>query len=199
MNIKHLLTFVVLMLVTPFGSANQVRYVIDSEKTTVNFKWHYFGRKSPAASFSKPAGVIYFNIDNPLKSSAEVTIPVRTLSTFMTMIDQELLNSGNFFKPETHPNITFRSTDISMPSASNSAFQVHGVLTANGISKPVTLQAKPIGLAPDAMPGRVITVDATTHFNRSDFGMTKMLGIVSDEMNISLRVIAATEDEIPYR
>ncbi len=194
MNMKQVLLFVVLWGAAQWGVASPVKYVIDPAQTVINFNWHYFGRESPKASFSEPAGVIYLNVESPLQSSAEVSIPVRTLSTFMAAIDRELLNSGNFFKPELHPNITFRSTGIAMPTATNAGFQIQGVLTANGISQPVVLQAKPVGLAPDELPGKVMTVEASTRFQRSQFGMTRMLGLVSDEMLISLLVVAVRED-----
>lgn len=191
---NRVMAVVVLLMLAPLGWAAPVKYVIDPGKTVVHFNWLYFGRESPKASFSEPAGVIYFNAANPLQSTAEVSIPVRTLSTFMAAIDRELLNSGHFFNPDQHPHITFRSTAIALPTADNPAFQVHGVLTANGIAQPVVLQARPVGLAPDELPGSVMTVEATTRFQRSQFGMTRMLGVVSDEMHISLRVVALRQD-----
>jgi len=191
MRIKRLAGLLALLLISAGARADTIiRYAIDPGRTMINFTWHYLGRESPKASFSEPSGMIYFNTRNPLQSSTEVFIPVRTLSTFMRIIDRELLKSGDFFLPEKHPTISFRSTNISVPASGSTAYRVTGTLTANGLSQPIVLLAKPVGLQLGQLPGETITVEATTSFRRSQFGMTRMLGMVGDEMSISLRLVA---------
>lgn len=169
-----------------------IKYAIDPARTVINFSWRYWGRESPQASFSNPSGYIYFNAGAPEQSSAEVSIPVRTLSTFTRVIDRELLNSGDFFQPEKYPVITFRSTGITLASAAGMPHKVAGLLTVNGISQPVVLMSRPVGPR-GALPDDVLAVDASTSFPRSRFGMTRLLGVVADDMSIRLQVLAVRQ------
>lgn len=195
MRVMRLMGLLSLLLISVNVCADTIAdYTIDPAKTVINFTWRYLGTESPKASFSKPEGDIQLNLENPLLSRADVSIPVKTLSTFMRLIDRELLNSGDFFLPEKHPVIRFRSTGITETAGSDGWYRVAGMLSVNGISQPVILDARPVGLKTAQMPGAQLTVEATTRFKRSQFGMTRMLGIVADEMSISLRVVATKRD-----
>jgi polyisoprenoid-binding protein YceI len=195
MRVTRWAGLLVLLLISAHAGADTVlRYAIDPARTVINFTWHYLGRESPKASFSNPSGMIYLNTDDPLRSRTEVSIPVRTLSTFMRVIDRELLQSGNFFLPEKYPAITFRSTGITPSTSGDTAYRVAGTLTANGISQPVVLLARPVGLQLGQVPGTEMTIEASTRFRRSQFGMTRMLGIVGDDMSISLKVVAVRRE-----
>ncbi|MDP1539390.1 MAG: YceI family protein [Moraxellaceae bacterium] len=185
--------FVLLMATSAAWAQPIVQYAIDPAKTTINFTWRYLGQESPKAKFANPAGTIYLNTKSPELSWTEVSIPVKTLSTFMGIIDRELLHSGHFFLPEKHPYITFRSTGITLSDIESMTYSVTGQLTVNGITQTVVLLAKPVGSGASELPGDIMAVEATTHFKRSEFGMTRMLGVVADEMSISLSVLAVKQ------
>ncbi|MEL0027267.1 MAG: YceI family protein [Perlucidibaca sp.] len=172
-----------------------VVYVIDPDKTRITFNWTYFGMNSPRGSFSNARGNIFGNIDDPERSWAEVRIPVKTLKTFMPAIDNELLGSGDFFKPREFPEMSFRSNGIMHVDKEKRTFSLTGTLTVNGITKPVILSAKAgsQGANPFGGGGQA-GLSATTSFLRSEFGMTRMLGVVGDEMKVQLKVFA-TEKE----
>lgn len=167
-------------------------YAIDPAQTVITFNWIYFGVTSPKGSFSGASGHIYGNLDRPEDSWAEVSIPVRTLKTFMPAIDKELLGSGDFFRPREHPEMRFRSNGIMHVNREERTFSLTGTLTVNGITRPVILstQAGSSGPNPVAGNGQNASLTATTSFRRSEFGMTRMLGVVGDEMKVQLKVRA---------
>lgn len=184
---------VMFWLLAQTATANSVVvYEIDSQRTRISFNWSYFGMLSPPGSFSQATGWIYGNLDDPMSSSVEVAIPVRTLKTFMPAIDNELLNSGDFFKPDQYPIMRFRSDGIMHVDKREKTFSLTGTLTVNGISKPVILStqspAKDQNPFATRKPGMELT--ATTRFRRSEFGMTRMLGVVGDDMQVKLKVVA---------
>ncbi len=194
MNIARQMWLLALVMMSSVASAEPImRYAIDPARTVISFTWRYLGQESPKASFSNPSGYIYLNTEQPELSWTEVSIPVSTLSTFMSIIDRELLHSGHFFQPDKHPDITFRSTGIALSDSVPMTYDVAGKLTVNGITQTVSLLARPVDLQPGHLPGDIITVEATTRFKRSEFGMTRMLGMVSDEMSINLQVSAVRQ------
>lgn len=181
---------VLLMLMSSGALAERwVTYTIDSKATRINFHWTYMGMLSPAGQFSDAAGSIVVDLDRPDAAKVDVRIPVGTLKTFMPLIDRTLLGSGDYFQPEQHPVMRFRSTEIMHIDKDKREFSLIGELTVNGITKPVILSAK----VPATNQGNPLSsgaLSATTSFRRSDFGMNKMLGIVGDEMRVILQVRA---------
>ncbi len=172
-----------------------VVYAIDPVQTRITFNWTYLGMTSPTASFSNASGNIYGNLDRPEESWAEVSIPVTSLKTFMPIIDRQLLESGDFFKPREYPEMRFRSNGIMHVDNDDKTFSLTGTLTVNGITRPVILSAKAIGSGSGSNPfagnGQSAGLSATATFRRSEFGMTRMLGVVGDVMKVQLRVFAA--------
>jgi len=170
-----------------------VTYTIDPKATQIKFHWTYMGLLSPAGQFSDAAGTIVCDLDKPDAAKVDVRIPVRTLKTFMPLIDRTLLGSGDYFQPEQYPVMRFRSSEMMHLDKDKREFSLLGELTVNGITKPVILSAK----VPATNQGNPLSsgaLSATTSFRRSDFGMNKMLGIVGDEMRVILQVRA---QEVP--
>lgn len=185
---------VLLMMMSSVAFAERwVTYTIDPKATRINFHWTYMGLLSPAGQFSDAVGSIVCDLDKPDAARVDVRIPVRTLKTFMPIIDRTLLGSGDYFQPDQHPIMRFRSSEIMHLDKDKREFSLIGELTVNGITKPVILSAK----VPAANQGNLLSsgaLSATTSFRRSDFGMNKMLGVVGDEMRVVLQVRA---QEVP--
>ncbi len=185
---------VLLMMMSSVALAERwVTYTIDPKATQIKFHWTYMGMLSPAGQFSDTAGTIVCDLDKPDAVRVDVRIPVKTLKTFMPVIDSTLLGSGDYFQPEQHPVMRFRSSEIMHIDKEKREFSLIGELTVNGITKPVILSAK----VPASNQGNPLSsgaLSATTSFRRSEFGMNKMLGIVGDEMKVILQVRA---QEVP--
>jgi len=185
---------VLLMMASSVALAERwVTYTIDPKATQINFHWTYMGMLSPAGQFSDAAGTIVCDLDKPDAAKVDVRIPVKTLKTFMPLIDRTLLGSGDYFQPEQYPVMRFRSSEMMHLDKEKREFSLLGELTVNGITKPVILSAK----VPASNQGNPLSsgaLSATTSFRRSDFGMNKMLGVVGDEMRVILQVRA---QEVP--
>ena len=181
---------VLLMMASSAALAERwVTYTIDPKATRINFHWTYMGMLSPAGQFSDAAGTIVCDLDKPDAAKVDVRIPVKTLKTFMPLIDRTLLGSGDYFQPEQYPVMRFRSSEMMHLDKEKREFSLLGELTVNGITKPVILSAK----VPASNQGNPLSsgaLSATTSFRRSDFGMNKMLGVVGDEMRVILQVRA---------
>ena len=72
------------------------------------------------------------------------------------------------------------------PTGPDSA-TIEGDLTMHGVTKPITLSAKFIGAGTNPLK-KVYTIgfDATGSVKRSEFGVTKYVPLIGDEVELSL-------------
>lgn len=191
--IKMLVVATVLAGVSTAALAEKViTYTMDPSHTLVSFSWNHVGFSTPSADFTNVTGTIIGDHDNPEKSSVEVTIPVKSLDSHVALLNQHLIESGEYFKTKEFPNITFKSTGIKNIDKKKETFQLLGSLTVNGITKAVTLDAKTnkIGGHPFYGNAPAAGFNAVTKIKRSDFGMNKFVPMVSDDLTVNITVEA---------
>lgn len=169
-----------------------VTYTVDPTHTQVYFSWNHVGFSNPGAIFRDISGTITGNHDQPEKSSVEVTMPVKSVDSFVPLLNDHLINSGDYFKTAEHPVVTFKSTGIRDIQRQKRTFTLLGNLTVNGITKPVKLQARAntIGPHPFYDNADAAGFEATATIRRSDFNMGKYAPVVSDDLDIKITVEA---------
>ena len=162
-----------------------VTYTLDPAHTQVVFSWNHFGYSNPSAQLHKVAGTLEFDQANPTKSSVSVTIPLSSINSNTPKLDQDL-ESNNYFDVAKYPDATFKSTKVEKGAAKDK-LKVTGDLTLHGVTKPVVLNVTinkvgehPMRKAPTA------GFDATTTIKRSEFGITRLAPMVSDEIKIHI-------------
>ena len=168
------------------------KYDIDASHSGVVFGWNHFGFSNPTARFDKIEGGMLLDKADLTKSSVVVTLPVEGLDTRVEKLDEVLKKSPEFFDSGKYPTITFKSTKVE--KAGENGLKITGDLTVHGVTKPVTLDAKvnKIGLfeIPGVVKAQTAGFDATTVIRRSDFGVTKFLPAVSDEIPVRITLDA---------
>jgi polyisoprenoid-binding protein YceI len=92
--------------------------------------------------FKDVHGSLEFDPDNPPGLAIEATIQVNKLWTGEPQRDDHL-RSVDFLDAGNHPTITFKSTSSQCVGASD--YQVSGILTIRGISRPVVLDLHYLG------------------------------------------------------
>lgn len=169
-----------------------VTYTIDPTHTQVYFSWNHVGFSNPGAVFRDVSGSITGNHDHPEKSSVEVTLPVKSVDSFVPLLNDHLINSGDYFKTAEHPTVTFKSTGIRDIQRQKRTFTLLGDLTVNGVTRAVKLYAKANTIGPHPFYDNAAAAgfQATTTIRRSDFGMGKYAPIVSDDLNVTITVEA---------
>ncbi len=167
-------------------------YDLDPEHTEVRFTWDHLGLSRQSGRFTDVKGVINFNANNPATSTVEVTIPLTSIQTGVRKLDEHLLNSREFFNPDTHPNITFKSVSVT-PTGQRTA-EVTGELAMNGVTRPVVLDViwnfsgeHPLSTINPTYAGVYASgFSAKTQIRRSDWGLTRTIPFVSDEIRITI-------------
>lgn len=169
-----------------------VSYTIDPGHSFVHFSWAHVGFSHPTADFTQVTGSIQGNQQYPEKSSVVVSMPVKGLDSHVPLLNEHLINSGEYFKTKAFPEVTFKSTAIRNIDKKMNAFQLLGDLTVNGISKPVVLDARlnKLGPHPFYEGADAAGFNASTKIKRSDFGVDKFVPLVSDELEVTITVEA---------
>ena len=166
-------------------SAFATSYTLDPQHTQVQFTWSHFGFSNPTGVFGKLDGTLEFDQADPTKSTVNVTIPLNSVNSNVAKLNEHL-ESADFFDAAKYPNATFKSTKVEK-GATPDQLKVTGDLTLHGVTKPVTLDVTvnkvgdhPIRKAPTA------GFDATATVKRADFGISKYVPGVSDEIKIHI-------------
>ena len=167
------------------------KYDIDASHSEVVFGWNHFGFSNPTARFDKIEGSVLLDKADLTKSSISVSLPLESLDTRVAKLD-EALKSPDFFDAAKYPTITFTSTKVE--ETGENSLKIIGDLTIHGVTRPVTLDAKvnKIGIfeIPGVIKAQAAGFDATTVIKRSDFGVTKYVPAVSDEIPVRITLDA---------
>lgn len=171
--------------------AAPLTYTMDANHTQVTATWTHFGYSHPFANFGQADGTIVYDPQNVGASSVKVTLPLAGLDSTIPALDEHL-RSADFFDAEKYPTITFTSTKVE--AAGDKKLRVTGDLTVHGVTKPAVLDVTINGAGPHPMSKReAVGFDATTTIKRSDFGVTKYVPNVSDDIQIRI----TTEAMVP--
>ncbi|AVF08636.1 polyisoprenoid-binding protein [Acinetobacter baumannii] len=184
MHLKTLSFGLAVALASTVTLAAPVDYKIDPTHTATVFSWNHFGFSTPSANFSDIQGVIKVDNAKPANSSVNVTIPLSSVNTNVPALDKEFQEEA-WFNAAKYPNITFKSTKVETKDKKH--FKNTGDLTVKGITKPVVLDAvlnkqgeHPMAKVP------AIGFNATTSFNRSDFGLGNYVPNVGDKITVNI-------------
>lgn len=174
------------------GPARADRYMLDPEHTEVRFTWDHLGMSRQGGRFVDVTGSLDFDEARPDASRISVIIKVASLWTGVAALDSQLVKSREFFEAAKFPTMTFGSTEVRQTSARTA--DVMGDLTINGIARPVVLNvtwnyagAHPMSkINPAFLDQYVAGFSAQTQIRRSDWGLTRTVPFVSDEIQISI-------------
>ena len=168
---KKTLLLVVALLLPVTGMA--ASYTIDPTHTYPNFTINHLGFSTLHGRFGKTTGSL--SMDKAKGTgSVDIVIDAASIDTGFKKRDDHL-RSPDFFNVVEFPQITFKSTKV----------------TIKGVSKSVTLDVSSIncGVHPFSKKD-VCGFDATTQLKRSDFGIKYALPAVGDDVMLSIEMEA---------
>jgi polyisoprenoid-binding protein YceI len=181
---RHTLLFASLLIaVVGTAQAKTVEYKLDPNHTMVLASWDHGGYSRPTANFGQVDGTLVYDADNVAASSVEVTLPLSGLESFVPDFNEHL-RGADFFDAAKWPDAKFRSTKVE--KAGEGRLKVTGNLTIRDVTKPVVLDVK-LNKAGEGRGGAPkVGFDATTSFNRSEFGIAKFIPNVGDAIDIRI-------------
>ncbi|MGE5167372.1 MAG: YceI family protein [Deltaproteobacteria bacterium] len=177
-----------LLAVSASAFAAPQTFTIDPNHTQVSFTYDHFGFSNPTGRLEDIKGTLVVDQADWAKSSVEVTMPLSGLHTGVPKLDEHL-KTPDFFDAAKFPDVTFKSTKVTKTGAGK--LDIAGDLTVHGVTKPVTLHAHVNKIGENKMIGsQSAGFDADTMLKRSEFGMSKYVPAVSDEVHIHITVSA---------
>jgi polyisoprenoid-binding protein YceI len=149
------------------------------EKSDVEFVIKNFGLNT-SGSLNGLKGSINFDPANPGTSSFNVTVDAHTVNTGSEARDNHL-RKEEYFDVEKYPAINFVSTAI---KKNENGYAVTGNLTIKGVTRSITF--------PFSVENQENGIQLTGEFNinRRDFGVGGSSAVLSDNVNVSLKVFA---------
>lgn len=170
------------MLAAP-AFASPETYVLDPMHTAVEFHISHFGFSNPSGKFMSIQGTVVLDQQQPAESKVNVTIPIANLDTDIAKLDEHV-KGKDFLDAATYPTATYVSERVDITGKDTAV--VHGNLTLHGVTKPVALNVKLNKLGKNMMEKQTAGFTATASINRSDFGITRYLPGLGDEVKIDI-------------
>lgn len=179
-----------LAAVTAPALAAPAGYTIDPNHTFPVFEVDHLGFSTQRGRFNKTSGRI--TLDTAARQgSVDVTIDAASIDMGFAKWNDNM-RGENYFNTDAHPTITFKADRLVFDG--ERPVSAEGSLTMLGVTKPVTLSINRFRCAPHPLNKReTCGADVVATLKRSEFGMTKYIPSVGDEVRLLIAVEAFRE------
>lgn len=166
-------------------------YVMDKTHGYIYMTYSHLGFSNPTIRFDEVDAVVTLNADDVTASTLSVDIDPALIDTGIEKFDTHMRGS-DLFDVENHPEITFRSTGLSLDTAYSGTMT--GDLTIKGVTKSVTLDVTLNRAAPHPFKGtEAFGISASGEVMRSDFGISYGVPAVGDKVSLQIEAEFAKE------
>jgi polyisoprenoid-binding protein YceI len=184
------LTALILAALPLAATAAPEAYTIDPMHSSINFAIDHLGISTIHGRFDKFSGK--FTIDRAAKAG-NVDLAIETASVDTNDSERgsrprtrdEHLRSADFFNAAEFPKMTYKATTVVF--AGDNPATVDGSLTLLGVTKPVSLKLDRFKCNPASATAKErCGGDATGKLKRSDFGMSRGVPSIGDELVLTI-------------
>ena len=177
----YALAFLSITSVSPaFAQASSGAYSLSQDHSKILFTIGHFYVSSTQGRFSSFDGTLKFDPAAPEHGTVTIHVSPGSIVTDSAARDEHL-RTADFFDVARFPTAVFESTALTRNSGKTG--KLTGMLSLHGVSKPISLDVT--YLTPDPNADRQV-FSATTIFKRSDFGMTNYLGVIGDDVTLTI-------------
>jgi polyisoprenoid-binding protein YceI len=159
-------------------------YQADAVHSAVVFRVRHMNTSHAWGRFNDLSGAFTLDSADPSQCKFEFKVKAGSVDTGNAARDNHV-KGPDFLNAVQFPTIAFKSTSV---SKSGSRYEVSGDLTLHGVTKPVTIQLTPTGTGKGPTGAAIAGIDAVFTVKRSEFGMTKMVGPVGDDVWLNVSV-----------
>ncbi len=163
------------------------KYTLDPGHSYVLWHINHFGFSHPSGKWMAE-GTLVWDQAQPQNDKLDVVIHTSEIVTGIPKLDEHL-KSADFFDVAQFPTATFVSNKVDVTGTDTA--KVTGILTLHGVSKPVTLDVKlnKNGVSPITQK-QTLGFTGSTILKRSDFGISKYLPGLSDDVQLEIEAEA---------
>jgi polyisoprenoid-binding protein YceI len=178
---KKLLVLIFVSLLAPAGFAQ--KWQLEPTHTQVIFSIDHFGISEVSGRFRTFEGTITTTREDFSDAKGEITIDVASVNTESADRDKHL-QAEEYFHATKFPKMTYT---IESMSKKGNQFEVKGLLTIRGVTKPVILTGQFKGTTKDPWGNtRAGFLRFTTAINRRDFGVSGGGILIGNEVRINI-------------
>lgn len=165
-------------------------YTIDARHTFPSFEISHLGFSIQRGRFNKTSGAIVLDTADQ-SGSIDINIDAASIDTGLAELEKHM-QGEDFFDTAKYPAITFKSKSLRFDG--DRLTGADGDFTLLGVTKPVRLKVDQFKCGRHPMTKVAMCgANATTVIKRSEFGMTKYVPAVGDEVKITIQVEAFRE------
>lgn len=159
-------------------------FALDTKHAALVFRINHLGFSDYVGRFGRFEASLTGDAANPAGARIEAIIDIPSLDVANPDFAAELTGPA-WFDAAAHPQAIFKST-IVHPTSETTA-EITGNLTLKGVTRPITLTARLNGSAYDPLrQADVIGFSAEAEINRSDFGIDRLSGLLTDTVRIEI-------------
>lgn len=159
-------------------------FALDTAHAALFFRINHLGYADYIGRFERFEASLTGDAASPAQARVEAIIDMSSLNVANPEFAETLMGP-DWFDATAHPQAIFRSTAIDLTSGATA--QIKGDLTLKGITRPIILTAKLNGSAYDPLRrADVIGFSATAEINRSDFGIDRFSGLLTETVRIEI-------------
>ncbi len=185
MNIYPLAAALIALSAAPALHADS--FTIDPEYTIPEFEVGHLGFTTQRGRFNRAEGTIQLDLAAHT-GSVEFTVHTDSLDMGSKAWTVHVRSEG-LFNVEKFPTMTFKSDRLLFQG--DKVVGAEGQFTLLGITRPLTVTVESFACGPNPLNQRYMCAgDVSATVKRSEFGMTKYIPTVSDEIRISVPVEA---------
>lgn len=180
-NISSIIAIVLASVIAAPSYAAE-SYTIDQTHTWPMFEVNHLGFSTQRGRFNNTSGKITLDTAAQ-KGSVDLVIGTDSLDMGFAKWDEHM-KSADFFNAKFFPMMRFTSNNLMFEG--DKVVAAEGYFTLLGVTKPLTLTVSNFRCAPHPMNKKqTCGAEISATLKRSEFGMTKFVPAVSDEVKIS--------------
>jgi len=159
-------------------------YQADPVHSSVIFRVKHANTAYFWGRFNDITGGFALDSADPSQVKLEFQVKAASVDTGNAKRDQHL-KGPDFLNAVQFPAITFTSKSV---EKSGDAYLVTGDMTLHGVTRPITVRLTPTGKGRGPTGAEIGGIEASVVIRQSDFGITKMAGMIADNVLIYISV-----------
>lgn len=180
-------TLLMLAVCLSFPTLAAESFTLDSRHTFPMFEVDHMGFSLQRGRFNKTTGMV--TLDAAAQTGkVEISIDAASIDMGLPDWDKHMKNA-DFFNVEQHPTMTFTADIVRFEAGKPVAAE--GRFTLLGVTRPLTLKIDNYRCGVHLMNRKAVCgAEVTARIKRSEFGMTKFIPFIGDEVRLVVPVEA---------
>jgi polyisoprenoid-binding protein YceI len=167
-------------------------YTVESHHTLAIFAINHMGFNDFYGTIPGATGSLTLDPAHAAADKLDVSLPVSAISTTNSVLDGEL-KDPSWLDAAKYPEIHFTATKVTQTGAHTA--HIDGNLTLHGVTRPIALDATFGGAGNNPMSKHfTIGFSATGAIKRSDFGVTKYVPLIGDDVRLTITAAFEKQD-----